>query len=380
LQEPIHKIKEITEGSTKMLVPHHAMIDEVPPKEPAFFNPRARLNRDFSIIAYSAFWKSFKGPKIFLDGLSGIGARGLRVANELDCEKVVANDINQKALELAHKSAILNNLKNFEVFEDEVCRFFSSFSKKGKRGSIVDIDPFGSPTKYLDCAIRATMHGGLLSTTATDLQVLHGLFQNACKRRYHGIPVKTEYGNEIAIRLILGGIVTVADRLDIKIVPVFADNDMHYYRTYTIVLNRPNQEDNIGYILHCKSCGHRDTAKEQKNTCEICNTNLQVAGPLWIGPLFNKEFVQSMINEESQLSVDKKCLNVLQKCLEESEMPGTYFTLDEIAARMKTAPVSISKAISSLRKEGFLASHTCLRPTGFRTNCRINKIMEIFSN
>ncbi|HIC83665.1 MAG TPA: hypothetical protein EYO99_04810, partial [Candidatus Marinimicrobia bacterium] len=25
---------------------------------------------------------------------------------------------------------------------------------------IVDVDPFGSPTKYFDCAIRATMHGG----------------------------------------------------------------------------------------------------------------------------------------------------------------------------------------------------------------------------
>ena len=47
-------------------------------------------------------------------------------------------------------------------------------------------------------------------STATDLQVLHGLFVNACKRKYYGIPIKTEYANEIAIRLILGCISIVA--------------------------------------------------------------------------------------------------------------------------------------------------------------------------
>ena len=48
------------------------------------------------------------------------------------------------------------------------------------------------------------MHRGMLALTATDLQVLHGLFNKAAKRRYYGTPVKTEFSNEIAIRLILG--------------------------------------------------------------------------------------------------------------------------------------------------------------------------------
>ena len=48
------------------------------------------------MIAYSAaFWKDFQGPKIFLEGLSGIGARGLRVANEVKNRKyVLINDLN----------------------------------------------------------------------------------------------------------------------------------------------------------------------------------------------------------------------------------------------------------------------------------------------
>ena len=112
--------------------------------------------------------------------------------------------LNPTALKMAEYSAKLNNLENIEFSEKEVCNFLSNFSKKGKRGSIVDIDPFGSPAPFFDCGIRATMHGGILSTAATDLQVLNGLFQDACKRKYGGIPVRTEYGKETAIRLILG--------------------------------------------------------------------------------------------------------------------------------------------------------------------------------
>jgi len=83
LQRIEEKLVEITEGTTKILVPEKSLEEKVPPKEPAFFNPVAKLNRDFSILAYSAFWENFDKPKIFLDGLAGLGARSLRVANEI---------------------------------------------------------------------------------------------------------------------------------------------------------------------------------------------------------------------------------------------------------------------------------------------------------
>jgi len=381
LQTSVKEIIEITEGTTKILVPRGSIDEKVPPRDYAFFNPIAKLNRDFSIIAYSAFWKNFEGPKIFLDGLSGIGARGLRVGNEIKySEKIICNDANPNAVKLCEKSASNNNLQNLETSENEVCRFFNSYSIKNKRGSIVDLDPFGAPTKYFDCAIRATMHGGMLSTTATDLQVLHGLFKLACKRRYSGVPIKTEYGNEIAIRLILGSICQVANRLDVQIVPLFVDNAMHYYRTYVKVLKRTSQEDNIGYILHCKSCGNRSIAKEQSHSCELCDSKNEIAGPLWIGKLFEKEFVNSMLEEIPRYTVDKRCEKTLEKCILESDMPGTYFTLDEIASKAKVAPIGLDKIIKKLEKDGYQASPTSLNPTGFRTNCTIDNVCKLFSN
>ena len=381
MQTAAKEITEITEGTTKILVPQGSIDEKVPPRDYAFFNPLAKLNRDYSIIAYSAFWKDFDGPKIFLDSLSGIGARGLRVANEIKySENIICNDVNPNAIKLCTKSVSLNNLKNLQTSENEVCKFLNKYSSKNERGSIVDLDPFGSPTKYFDCAIRATMHGGILSATATDLQVLHGLFKLACKRRYHGVPIKTKYSNEIALRLILGCLCIVAYRMDIQIEPLFVDNAMHYYRTYVKILNKPAQEDNLGYIIHCKTCGNRKISKNQNFKCDFCDSKNEIAGPLWIGKLFNKEFVESMLDEVPKYSVDKKCEKTLKKCILEAEMPGTYYTLDEIASKTRVAPMALEKIIKKLHDEGFQASPTSLNPTGFKTNCTIDKICKMFSN
>ena len=60
--------KKLLKEKQRLLVPKKSITEKVPPKKPAFFNPKAKLNRDFSIIAYAAFLKNFEGPKIFLEG------------------------------------------------------------------------------------------------------------------------------------------------------------------------------------------------------------------------------------------------------------------------------------------------------------------------
>ena len=369
---------EIVEGNTKLLVPKDALVDSSPPREPAFFNPRARISRDFSIIVYSTFLKNFKGPKIFLDSLAGIGARSIRVANELNIiENVFVNDVNPKALEIAQKIAKLNNVTKCSFSENEACRFLSSHSRREGRGAIVDIDPFGSPSRYLDCGIRATFHGGLLSVTATDLPVLHGLFPKACKRKYYGTPVKTEYGNEIALRLVLGCINLVAGRLDVMIAPLFVQNNMHYYKVYVKILVKTDTSNNMGYIIHCKKCGNRQVINDVDYSCKICNSKAELAGPLWIGNLYNRDFVEGMLVEEKNFQVDKSCKKTLEKCLKEIDMPPSYYTLDEIAHRKRSAPISLAKIIDKIQQAGYKASITSMNPSAFKTNARIDEILSI---
>ena len=371
-------LAEIIEGSTKLLVPKESLSEKVPPKEPAFFNPKARVSRDFSIIAYSAFIKNFKGPKIFLDSLAGICARSIRVANEISSiEKVFANDVNAQALEIGRSIAKLNQITKCEFSENEACRFLSLHSSRDGRGAIVDVDPFGSPSRYLDCAIRATFHGGLLSVTATDMTVLHGIFPEACQRKYYGTPVRTTYGNEIALRLILGCMNLVAGRMDIMILPMFVHHSMHYYKAYVKILVRTNTKNCMGYILHCDSCGNRKVVSEIEHVCNICNSKAKLAGPLWTERLYDKNFVDEMILEEKNLKVDKSCINFLEKCQEEIDMPPTYFTLDEIGHRNQSAPPSLDKIIEKIKGIGKKATKTSMNSTGFKTDARIDEILSL---
>ena len=87
-----------------------------------------------------------------------------------------------------------------------------------------------------------------------------------------------------------------------------------------------------------------------------------------------------MIVEVKKLKVDKKCEITLDKCLEEESLPPTYYTLDEIASRTKSAPFALNRAIKLLENSGYNASRTSLNPTGFRTNARISKICEILTD
>jgi tRNA (guanine26-N2/guanine27-N2)-dimethyltransferase len=44
---------------------------------------------------------------------------------------------------------------------------------------------------------------------------------------------------------------------------------------------------------------------------------------------------------------------------------------------MQKAPLKMKNMIKKLQDAGFLASPTSLNPTGFRTNCTIDKIVKI---
>jgi tRNA (guanine26-N2/guanine27-N2)-dimethyltransferase len=59
-------------------------------------------------------------------------------------------------------------------------------------------------------------------------------------------------------------------------------------------------------------------------------------------------------------------------------MPPTYYTLDEIASKMRRAPRKMKDAVKIIQDEGFLASPTSLNPTGFRTNCKIDEMIKSF--
>jgi tRNA (guanine26-N2/guanine27-N2)-dimethyltransferase len=384
---------EIIEGSTKLLVPVLSLTSRVPPKIPAFFNPSAKLSRDISILVYRAFLRDVgKNKKTFADPLSGVGARALRVAVEVsEIDEVYINDANPLAVELSKKTALLNFVERKCSFSiNDACKFLLSCrTKNDDRFAVVDLDPFGSPAPYIDCAVRSVLDLGLLSVTATDKAVLCGVFNDVCFRKYYGRPIRCHYANEIAIRILLSLVSLTASRLGLTIEPLFAHSYSQYIRVY-VRLKLSSTEANmvhhkLGFIQHCQNCGNRMVAKEhnKSNVCDLCGKNLNIAGQLWISKLFNRTLLKNMERCNSKKigpSVEDNVIvngSMLRTCLEENDDIPYYFITDEIAAKLKTSPHSVEKAIKRLSDSGYRASRTTLNTRGFKTDAKINDILNL---
>ena len=54
------------------------------------------------------------------------------------------------------------------------------------------------------------------------------------------------------------------------------------------ILNTPEKEESIGYIIFCRSCKDRYTQTMKQTKCRKCSHETEIAGPLWIGKLFEK--------------------------------------------------------------------------------------------
>ncbi len=312
----------IQEGNVKVLVPKlkayvHSPSEYAPSKAPVFYNPVMEFNRDLSVLALQAYQKMLQKEVLICEPLTGCGVRGIRYAVEVSgVKKVVINDISTKAFYLAKKNVELNKVAMLvKVKNEDVNRLLSHYNAPHHRFNIIDIDPFGSPVPYLDSAIRSLRDGGLLALTATDMAPLCGVHPRACIRKYGGKPLRTEYCHELAIRLLAGCVASTAAKQNIGINVVFSHCTDHYIRLYATIHYGAKKADeslkNMGYVLHCYRCFHRETKKAfpiiafNIGRCSECGSKLEIAGPLWIGKIFDKQFC-TVIKKESEKRMFKE--------------------------------------------------------------------------
>jgi tRNA (guanine26-N2/guanine27-N2)-dimethyltransferase len=388
---------QIIEGQTKLLVPKNSLDVKVPPPHyPAFFNPVANLNRDLSIYVYNTFLDEYYNKKnsqiTFADAFGGIGSRGLRVAVEVPkVSHIYINDINQLAIAAAKKSAILNNVDEKCFFSiNEVCKFLISRpTERNKRFTIIDLDPFGSPSPFIDCVLRSIEDEGLISITATDTAVLSGIYQAVCLRKYFGLSINNTYSNEVATRLLISSIALIAARLGISLSPIFVHSNRHYFRVFLQVSlsnSKANKVfDNLGYIRHCFKCGERSfTFIYSEEICPQCNSKLNIAGRLWIGNLFNKNIISHLLKKYlDNLKDDKKNKKIKQIfniSLGELDNIPYYFSVDELGSMLKASPKKLNEIIDKIISSGYIASKTVFRSTGLKTNASMAEILSILKS
>ncbi|MDR0912620.1 MAG: tRNA (guanine(26)-N(2))-dimethyltransferase [Methanobrevibacter sp.] len=372
----------VEEGNVKIAFP---CFDKVSSSAPVFYNPKMELNRDLSILALQTFQKEIDREINICDLFGGSGIRGIRYKKEINSVGAIGiNDISSNAMNWGKYNAQENNVK-VDFFQKEANIFL-----RENRGlfDVIDIDPFGTPSFFLDSACYTIKKDGMLCVTATDTSALCGTYKEPCIRKYNALPYKSEYCHETGIRILAGFVALTLAKYKKYMEIKFAHSSEHYMRMY-LKINKGSAatdnsiKENIGHITHCPKCLYRNTVKGLSSaidiTCPICGYKMKIAGPLWIGSIENKEFINKMLIEldNKQLNTKDEILKLLTTIYEESESPITFYDIHKISKNIKTNAPKQDKVFEAIKDKGYTATKTHFNLLGIKTDVDIESLKEI---
>lgn len=382
------EMKIVIEGKTRLEIPDPESFraesgDYVPSLAEVFYNPRMELCRDISVAVAQVAERRIGRLKM-CDPLSGVGVRGIRYLKEVsEVSRGVLNDRSEKAAVLIEKNLQLNCV-GAEVYREDanVCLW----KNKGKF-NFIDLDPFGSPAPFLEASFAAMEKRGVLAFTATDTAPLCGSQPKACLRRYGAVPLRTEYCRELGLRILIGYAQRVAGKHEFAVRVVLSHGTAHYFRVYLIVEHGAKKADEgmkrLGWVAHCFGCGRRTVFSwpvPRLQKC-LCGRDFSYAGPLWIGPLGDRNIVAEVMEEVTRrgFKLLQQELHLLELLVAEVEGPPTFYEVNSLAGILRRQPPKVEKLLDGLRAMGFFASRTHFCPTGFRTDAPYEKIIEMFN-
>ena len=390
--------KEYMEGKTRFLaadVDHYAGDHGQPTTGmPVFYNPRMRLNRDFSVLFLTAYLE--KNPiDLLCEPLAGCGVRTLRYLNECPGDfPAFMFDTNPIAMEIMNKNIEMNGVnKRVETRLGDAKTLLLTESRE-KRFSYVDVDPFGTPAPYLNAAIQSLKpKNSLMALTATDMPALCGRYPRVALRIYGGLSIKAPFSHELAVRLLIGLSYRTAGMNDIAIEPLAVLSVDHYIRVWLKIdascddANR--SADNMGFVRYCPGCMHVDMVSLHKSLEHVfqhqmpnCTGKIVLAGPLWIGTLYDKEFLETAQKyyPEHEGLFQKKALKLLRNMLSEAEIIDTpYIDLHALCDLHNFILPKTTDVMDSLVEKGFKVSRTHFRPTAIRTTALVSDVKDVIS-
>ncbi len=291
---------------------------------PGFLNPAMAPARTRSVLlladALEHHWLVKEDHDLrAMDALCATGVRVRRWRNEIPAEhqerlRITANDLDNVALEqLKHAHERYPPLISVgHAVEDDR---YNRTPQGGMHNGLfimqndarialmeaayqwVDLDPFGSPVNFLDAAIQGLSRTAFLEVTATDTAALTGSSASSQHRRYGAKGIVDSYAHDDAVRVLLGLIATTAARHDRCIEPVLALFDGHHVRV-SVKVRR--SRDGASHVLD--SMGWR--VRAANGTYEFVHHPSpdeveRASGPLWIGPLWNRDIAGRMTQERA---------------------------------------------------------------------------------
>ena len=361
------KFSKIIEGRTALVVPQTGHLKGPGTRASVFYNPAMRTNRDMTVLFGMA---AAKDGWSVLDALGGTGAKGIRLAKEsgLDLE-VHVNDLSQDAYPIIKRNIAANKLKNVKASNLEYNALLSDGGFDW-----IDIDPYGSPVKFIDLAVRRTSRNGVLSITATDTAPLCGTKTDTCQRRYLATPMNERSCHEFGLRILVGNAIRRAAVFDYGLEPLVAYYHGHYFRAFFRKTKGAKAADaslgNLGYV------GWDDSEGYFLADSQPCSGRW--AGPLWTGSLWDPATVKRMLGRCDD-SFDKATRGILESLKSELPRPPYHYHIDDLAKLTMTRPLRTDDLVRAIRESGFRASGVHYNRKGVKTDAGLPALREIFN-
>ncbi|NP_001121226.1 tRNA methyltransferase 1 L homeolog [Xenopus laevis] len=326
-----------------------------------------------------------------LEGLAASGLRSIRFACEVPgLNSVVANDFSASAVELIKRNIQHNNVGNLVTASYSDARMVM-YNRMGARDrfDVIDLDPYGSPSMFLDAAVQSVSEGGLLCITCTDMAVLAGNSGETCYSKYGAMSIKSKYCHEMALRILLHSLDLRANCYQRYIVPLLCVSADFYIRVFVRVFTGQAKvkmcASKQALVYNCVGCGtyhlqrmgkatsHGNNMKYSPATgppvtlnCEFCQQRQQLGGPIWAESLHDKDFVERILsaldrNNSKRFKTAERIQGVLSMVTEELSDVPLYYTLDNLSSVIRCNTPSLLQFRSALLHAGHRVSlsHAC---------------------
>lgn len=345
-----------------------------------------------------------------LEALSATGLRAIRYGHEIPLVKsITANDLLPEAVKSIDRNIKFNKLEHIVKSNlGDAIRFMSGGEQ---RFHVVDLDPYGTATPFIDGALQSINDDGLLLVTCTDAGVLAGSgYPEKCFALYGGNNfgntfIGGEANHEAGLRLVLQMIAQQAAKYKKTIEPLLSLSIDFYVRVFIRVKTSPiavkKLASNTMLTYHCIGCGHklnqflgrvetRDNGTNKflipsgppvNSRCDYCNSIYHLAGPMWGGKLHNEEFIDEIlkINETSDKSVygtTDRIKGMLTVAKTELINPF-YFNLNQLSAFFKSPPIPINDLCKALGNLNYDVSLTHAKKNCIKTSAPWEVVLEV---
>ncbi len=308
------------------------------------------MDRDLGVAFVRAWFEAGSSPVRGWEMTAATGVRGLRLLEEGGVfGEFTFTEENREALSVLRANG----------GERPGARVVATDARQGVAGApfdFVDLDPYGSPARFVPAALESVRPGGVLAVTATDLMVLAGAQPSACERRYGSRPVRGRLGPEGGLRILLAYVASEAERRGRSVRSLLGYVRDHHVRAYLEVGKYAGDPAPVGSVDPATWTGP-DVGDRGPY------------GPLWLGALFDRALARKLRVPSSAAAPDELG-RFLARVNEEVEVDVPfYYEANRLSHALGLPrPPSLDRLLAHLRARGFRAGRTHVRPEGFRTD------------